>query len=143
MSEGREAATPPIESLGRGRYAIAGGEHRRVAFAVVDGARTWVFLDGVSYLVDAVREGRTALHQHDDTLSAPMPATVTQIHVAPGQQVQAGDVLITLEAMKMELPIRAGVDGTVVAVNCRAGEMVQPGTPLVELDEPRTPNART
>jgi 3-methylcrotonyl-CoA carboxylase alpha subunit len=138
VSDGREDATPRIEPLGRGRYAIDEGGHRRVAFAAVDGARTWVFLDGVSYLVDTVGQGRIARHQHDDTLSAPMPATVTQIHVAPGQQVQAGDVLITLEAMKMELPIRAGVDGIVGAVNCRAGEMVQPGTQLVEL---RTPNS--
>ncbi len=62
-----------------------------------------------------------------------MPATVTQVHVSPGQPVKAGDVLITLEAMKMELPIRATVDATVAAVHCRTGEMVQPGSPLVEL----------
>ena len=136
MSEGGENATPRIESLGHGRYVIDEGGRRRLSFAVADGPRTWVFLDGVSYLIDAAGEGRTARHQHDDTLSAPMPATVTQVHCAPGQPVQAGDLLITLEAMKMELPIRAAVDGTVAAVNCRVGELVQPGTPLVELAEP-------
>ena len=136
MSEGGEDATPHIESRGRGQYVIDDGGHRRGAFAVVDGTRTWVFVDGATYLVESVGQVRTARHQHDDTLSAPMPATVTQVHVAPGQQVHAGDVLITLEAMKMELPIRAAVDGTVSAVNCRQGEMVQPGTPLVELQEP-------
>jgi len=37
-----------------------------------------------------------------------------------------------LEAMKMELPIRAPHDGTIAAVHCREGELVQPGTVLVE-----------
>jgi biotin carboxyl carrier protein len=37
--------------------------------------------------------------------------------------------------MKMELPLRAPADGKVTAVNCQAGELVQPGAPLVELDE--------
>jgi biotin carboxyl carrier protein len=68
-----------------------------------------------------------------------MPATVTQVHVTPGQQVQAGDVLLTLEAMKMELPIRASAAGVVKSINCRTGELVRPGNPLVELTE--TPNA--
>ena len=66
-------------------------------------------------------------------LSAPMPGTVIEIAVAPGQQVHAGDVLLTLEAMKMELPIRAPRDGVVSAVHCSPGQLVQPGPPLVDL----------
>jgi 3-methylcrotonyl-CoA carboxylase alpha subunit len=62
-----------------------------------------------------------------------MPATVVAINVAPGQAVAAGDVLVVLEAMKMELAVAAPHDGTVTAVACRVGELVQPGVPLVEL----------
>ena len=64
-----------------------------------------------------------------------MPATVLAVAVRPGQKVSAGDVLIRLEAMKMELPVRSPRDATVVAIKCREGELVQPGVPLLELDE--------
>jgi biotin carboxyl carrier protein len=55
--------------------------------------------------------------------------------VAPGNQVKAGDTLLVLEAMKMELPVRAAANGQVRAVNCREGELVQPGVDLVEMDD--------
>ena len=72
-------------------------------------------------------------HYESTVLSAPMPATVVKILVAPGQQVRHGATLVVLEAMKMELPLRAPADGTVKAVNCREGELVQPERVLVEL----------
>ena len=62
-----------------------------------------------------------------------MPATVIDILVAPGQAVEAGDVLLKLEAMKMELPIRSPRAGTVRAIHCLVGELVQPGLPLVDI----------
>jgi biotin carboxyl carrier protein len=67
-------------------------------------------------------------------LVAPMPATVAAVNVEPGQQVSEGDVVIMLEAMKMELPIRAPRAGRVKTVACRPGEQVQPGAPLLELE---------
>jgi biotin carboxyl carrier protein len=67
-------------------------------------------------------------------LAAPMPATVTMVNVAPGQDVSPGDVLIMLEAMKMELPIKAPRAGRVASVACRRGELVQSGVPLLELE---------
>jgi biotin carboxyl carrier protein len=48
--------------------------------------------------------------------------------------VKKGDTLLVLEAMKMELPVRAPGDGTVTAVSCREGELVQAGVVLVELE---------
>jgi biotin carboxyl carrier protein len=65
---------------------------------------------------------------------APMPATVVDIHVTPGQQVARDALLITLEAMKMELPIKAPRDGRVTAISCKPGELVQPGVRLMEID---------
>jgi len=58
---------------------------------------------------------------------------VIDVAVGVGQQVRAGDILLTLEAMKMELPIRAPRDGIVSAVRCVPGELVQPGPPLIEI----------
>jgi 3-methylcrotonyl-CoA carboxylase alpha subunit len=56
-----------------------------------------------------------------------------RIAVQPGAAVQAGDTLIVLEAMKMELPIRAPRAGIVRAIHCHEGDLVQPGVLLVEL----------
>ena len=56
-----------------------------------------------------------------------------KVSVKPGAQVKAGDALVVLEAMKMEIALRAPHDGVVAAVNCREGELVQPETVLVEL----------
>jgi acetyl/propionyl-CoA carboxylase alpha subunit len=65
-------------------------------------------------------------------LIAPMPATVIKVRVKPGDAVKKGDVVVVLEAMKMELPIRALGDGVVSAVRCREGELVQADASLVE-----------
>lgn len=73
-------------------------------------------------------------------LSAPMPATVLRVLAAQGDRVRKGDSLVVLEAMKMELPVRADADAVVRDVRCREGELVQPGTVLVEL-EPWTPQS--
>ena len=63
-----------------------------------------------------------------------MPATVRRILVEPGASVAKGDTLLVLEAMKMELPVRAPADGIVASVSCREGDLVQAGVTLVELE---------
>jgi biotin carboxyl carrier protein len=63
-----------------------------------------------------------------------MPATVVSINTAPGRAVNEGDTVIVLEAMKMELPIKAPRSGVVKAVHCAKGELVQPGVNLLELE---------
>jgi biotin carboxyl carrier protein len=144
----------------RGAYAIAVGDDGRVrvdegepiaAVAGPDGTVTvggrtawvagtgharWVFLDGQVFRFDVeMKAGRTRGGSHHGSLSAPMPATVLRIHTEAGARVTRGDTLIILEAMKMELPIRATADGTVTQVRCREGELVQPGTTLIEIEE--------
>jgi biotin carboxyl carrier protein len=71
-------------------------------------------------------------------LAAPMPATVLRIVVEPGQRVSKGEVLVVLEAMKMELAIKAPRDASVKAIACAPGELVQPGVPLLEREEEDT-----
>lgn len=66
-------------------------------------------------------------------LTAPMPATVVKVLVTPGQAVRQGESLVLLEAMKMELPLRAPANAVVQRVNCHEGELVQPDRTLVEL----------
>jgi biotin carboxyl carrier protein len=128
-----------VVPLGEGRFDVLTGSRHRTAFAVRSGADTWVFLDGRVHVIRSAaptsrRTGRGHGTVDDDVaLAAPMPATVVSVHVAAGQQVTRGDVLITLEAMKMELSIKAPRDATVRRVECQPGELVQPGVALLEL----------
>ena len=105
------------------------------AEAVADGDTRWVFLDGEVYEFEVQRAGRKRTAGHHGSLTAPMPATVVRVNTQTGARVKKGETLLVLEAMKMELPVRATTDGTVAAVKCRVGELVQPGVPLVEIDE--------
>lgn len=124
-----------VTPLGDGRYEVATESGHSVAYAVRRAGETWVFLEGRVYIIGAP-DARTGLGRRDEaSLSAPMPATVVAINVTAGQTVKAGDVLVVLEAMKMELAVTAPHDGRVRAVACHVGELVQPSVPLVELDE--------
>ena len=102
---------------------------------VVDGTRVSFVFDGETYAADVTDKGaRTKSRSRDHSMAAPMPGVVLKILVAKGDPVVKGAPLIVLEAMKMEHQILATNDGTVAAINCREGEMVQPGTDLVELN---------
>ncbi len=68
-----------------------------------------------------------------DPINSPMPGTIVNVPVKAGQAVKAGDVLVILEAMKMENEIKAPKDGTVTSVNVNKGESVNTGTLLVTL----------
>ena len=69
-----------------------------------------------------------------ETVSAPMPGTILKVNVQPGQAVKAGEVLIVLEAMKMENEIMAPKAGTVAQVLVNRGANVDTGAPMVVLN---------
>ncbi len=98
----------------RARWA-ASGELERVATEEEAAPTAGLDLDGAAVV-------ESALH-----------ASVWQVVVEPGQSVSAGEVLLVLEAMKMETPVIAPTDGTVHSVLVRSGQTVQPGQALVAL----------
>lgn len=107
-----------------------------LAWAAQAGDVRWVFVGGEVYTFEVERpSARRRALAHHSTLMAPMPATVRKLVAAAGDRVRKGDVLIVLEAMKMELPVRAAADGRVATINCREGDLVQPGVSLIELHE--------
>ncbi len=68
-----------------------------------------------------------------EVVKAPMPGVVLKVQVQQGQAVKAGQVLIILEAMKMENEIVAPKDGTVAQIVAAKGATVESGAPLVVL----------
>jgi acetyl-CoA/propionyl-CoA carboxylase biotin carboxyl carrier protein len=70
-----------------------------------------------------------------DAVTAPMQGTIVKIAVEDGQQVSAGDLIVVLEAMKMENPVTAHKAGTVTGLAVAAGETVTQGSVLCELKD--------
>lgn len=68
-----------------------------------------------------------------EKIAAPMPGTIVSVNVSEGQSVKSGDVLVVLEAMKMENEIKAPSDGTITSVAVSKGESVDTGATLVTL----------
>ena len=122
--------------MSSGWLVVKDGDRQvRVAVAA-DAACTWAFFDGHVWQIERATSGggRAGKGRGESGVMAPMPATVVAINTAPGQSVNEGDTVIVLEAMKMELPIKAPRSGVVKAVNCARGELVQPGVNLLELE---------
>ncbi len=66
-------------------------------------------------------------------VEAEMVANVVEVYVAPGDPVEAGQAVVLLESMKMEIPVLSERAGTVSSVNVDEGDVVQEGDPLITL----------
>lgn len=66
-----------------------------------------------------------------ETVAAPMPGNIIRVDIKEGDKVKAGQVLVILEAMKMENEIVAPKDGTVAQIVTSKGAVVETGSPLV------------
>jgi biotin carboxyl carrier protein len=109
---------------------------RDLVYVAGSPGQTWAFWNGRVFR-PGVREdepGRTRVPGAVQSLTSPMPATVVKVLAVPGQTVKSGDTLVIVEAMKMELPVRATSDATVKAVRCREHDVVQADQTLVELE---------
>ncbi|MBN7822061.1 sodium-extruding oxaloacetate decarboxylase subunit alpha [Bowmanella yangjiangensis] len=106
-----------------------------------------VRVDGKVYQVEVAESGeladikvgseekvpQTASVHAGETLNAPLAGNIVKLLVKPGQQVAKGDVVLIMEAMKMETEVRAAHDGTVTELLVSDGDAVQSGQPLMML----------
>lgn len=110
---------------------------RKVQMLVAkEGRRIWVHLDGKSYALERLvgDAAQAGLGGGERVLRAPMPGQVRRLQVQVGQAVNGGDVLVLLEAMKMEIRIQAPHDAKVARIAVSEGQSVEREQILVELD---------
>jgi propionyl-CoA carboxylase alpha chain len=110
-----------------------GVRHRhRIARA---GARIWVEVGAATIaLVEEPRFPDPSAHAVTGALVAPMPGKVVRVHVAAGDAIEAGAILLVLEAMKMEHAVRAPAAGTITALRVAAGDQVEADQVLATLE---------
>ncbi|GAA3597157.1 acetyl/propionyl/methylcrotonyl-CoA carboxylase subunit alpha [Agrococcus terreus] len=120
---------------------LGGPEARRTVVVEADGKRIAVsmpkrlFSDAKDAKGPAPRRTRAAISgAASGAIVSPMQATVVKAAVAEGDRVVAGDLLVVLEAMKMEQPLQAPIDGTVTFVDAPVGQTVPSGHPLVTIE---------
>jgi biotin carboxyl carrier protein len=129
--------------IGAGTYLVEHDGRNETVYVAGPASDRWVFWNGQVFRGDfrpdtpltAPAAGpKAGAHGSVTAIVAPMPARVGSVAVAIGSRVRKGDILIVLEAMKMELPIRAPGDGVVAAVHCEEGQLVQADAALMDLE---------
>ena len=128
---------PAVTRIGDGMYLVDINGRAEIVYVAGTSDDRWAFWNGEIFQAGAAAPTEWLRERRQDTLqalTAPMPASVLKVAVAAGARVKRGDTLVILEAMKMELPLRASHDATVKAVHCREGERVQSGAVLVDLE---------
>jgi len=148
-----------VESKGGGVFVVRVGETEHTAKVVrhdgaaleleLEGGRRvraqvardkrglFVFIGGTTHAFtreEASAGKKRARAGHEPGLEAPMPGQIRAVAAALGAEVAEGDTLVVLEAMKMELRVKAPHAGKVVKVLCKVGDVVERGQILVELN---------
>ena len=132
-----EVAGTPVKLV-----TIGGVQHRVVARREGPKGRYVLWIDGWRFEAEALDERQRAIRDLGVAAAgaagpapvvAPMPGLIVRVHVAVGDEVQAGQPVVVMEAMKMENELRATAAGTVQKVLVEAGKVVEKGAVLVEL----------
>jgi len=101
-------------------------------FVTHESEHIWVTLDGQTFCFHRLHGERSEQSSSPGGFQAPMPCKVLNVNVSKGDRVSKGDVLIVMEAMKMEHRIEAPSDGQITAIHAKSGELVAQGFELLE-----------
>ena len=99
------------------------------------GRGVWVAIEGTTYFLEVEQReaGARGAAVQADEIRAPMTGRVVTVAAVPGGEAREGDLLLTIEAMKMEFKLTAPEDGAVLEVACAPGDRVELGQLLVRL----------
>jgi biotin carboxyl carrier protein len=118
---------------------IVNGKAFTVYFAEANGKR-YVSVGGEQFCIEEAASEGVRVSDHDSSAvdeapvaASPMPGKVVKLLVRQGDEVQKGQGLVIVEAMKMENEIKSPVKGTVEKVNFGAGDLVDAAQPIVEI----------
>ena len=116
-----------------GRHAslVINGIRRRIAYHL-DGNRLW--LPGLTVTDRTQQVASRQADASSGTVQAPMDGAIVDIRVCVGETVSKGQLLLVLEAMKMEHPLKAGIDGTVKEMRVMTGDQVRNRQVLLEIE---------
>ena len=137
------AHVAPIEGTPVRMVTIGEHVHRVIVRPGATRGEYTLWLDGWRFEVEALDERTRAIRELSGAgagpagpapLKAPMPGLIVRIHVAVGDEVQAGQGLVVMEAMKMENELRAQTAGKVKNILVKPGTAVEKGTLLIELE---------
>lgn len=133
---GDAAVEGPLQRFGKGEALFTTNGIRYRAAAVEHKGVVWVALNGRVYRFEDARsdDEMGASTASENSVAAPMPGKVIKLLVAAGDEVEEGQPVVIVEAMKMEHTLRAPSEGTIVAVHCEDGQQVDAGVPLVEVE---------
>jgi acetyl-CoA/propionyl-CoA carboxylase biotin carboxyl carrier protein len=128
-----------LERTGPETWALATGGERRDWSYALDGDLIWVGCEGHAWPVRASSAAAAPEAPSDGELRAPMPGQVLLVHGAPGDRVRAGDPVVVLESMKMELVLAAPMDGEITELNVAVGDRVVVDQPLARVQAAAQP----
>ena len=140
---------PPWRADGAGTDGPDGAADRQTVIVEVDGKRLEVTLPATLAPGAATPPANGAKPRRQraprqpgaaaagDVLAAPMQGTVIKVAVSEGQQVAAGDLVLVLEAMKMEQPVNAHKAGTITGLTAQAGATITSGAAICEIKDLR------
>lgn len=124
------------------RTVKVNGEELEVEVNLNDDGTYEATVEGQTFTVEVpnaqaaprARRGGGGKKKKSGTVSASIPGKVVTVEVKEGDIVQEGQVILILEAMKMQNEIQAPVDGTVINVACEEGQAIEANVPLVVIE---------
>ncbi len=102
------------------------------------GAQLWISINGKTIAVETTsqkaRRGKSSVTGNSPEITAPMPGKITSIKMKLGDKVEVGDVVLVMEAMKMEYSLKAQIAGTLQSITCTEQQQVTLGQVLAEIE---------
>ena len=121
----------PITLNGRHAIVVLNGIRRRIAYHL-DGNQLW--LPGPTVINRTQQVANRQADARSGTVKAPMDGAIVDVRVNAGDRVSKGQLLLVLEAMKMEHPLTAGIDGVIKGVQVMTGDQVRNRQVLLEIE---------